>query len=397
MSTSAILPPCTYTLLGHGDATYRLDLLPDLRISGMSSYSGWQQNGDTLSIERASGAPCTFVVSPLGNGVWVSSEDAGKRGLCLTPYNETDASLEKAVHRQRRFLVTDAAAQNREIVLLADGAVGPGSHPERRSWAVSGGRLVLFGINGLSARLVPLPEGGFTSDDGTVKWSPDRRKRSYVVHGLQRTCTNLIQYYFDNELQAQRETMFFGVPYWKHSWLPAAANLKNVFVMICVRHPLDWMVACYEYFKEHAGADQTVCANFSPEWTFQDFLFRQHYIWPSPAERWNSLNHHWLSLCQELGPGATIVRAESFQSLALQNQTLQALTSAYDPYLSLPKDPAVVSRRMTNICTVTDEPMNSSKYWEQHYLARYQPKDLNALKGILNAPLMQRLGYSWPG
>lgn len=204
----------------------------------------------------------------------------------------------------------------------------------------------------------------------------------------------MIEFLFSRQLNAPRTTQFFGSVYWKHGWLPSSNALGNTFIIICVRHPLDWMLACYEYFVREHGKDTTICSQFSPTWTFEEFLRRPHYFWPSPAERWNVMNQHWLNRVHETGSG-TIVRAEMLQSLALQSKTFHNLLSDYDPFMEVEVDKLLVANRMTNNCSSSSAPMDSHKYWERRYLEQYTPKMLQNVKEILDERLMQQLGYTW--
>lgn len=223
---------------------------------------------------------------------------------------------------------------------------------------------------------------------------PDLNRRRYLVCGLQRTCTNLFEHYFNTHLSAPRVTQFHGGQgYWKHGWLPVADQLRDLFVIVCVRHPLHWLSACYDYFLKEHGKDRSICPRYNPEWTFEEWVQKPHYQWPSPVERWNVMNEHWLRRVAELGVNAVIVRAEDCQTEWLQRSTFKRVLAQYDPLLPVQLTEGYVPNRLTNTNNQTVKGMDPTPYLHRTYLERYTPEMKDKVLQILDGRLLRKLGY----
>lgn len=271
-------------------------------------------------------------------------------------------------------------------------------HPDIRRWKVEGSKLRLYSSGGLEVAELEADRanlvGDFCGKTLKVTAAPLRR---YLVHGLQRTCTNLIEHCFRTKLCAPRVTQFHkGKSYWKHGWLPVAEQLNDVFVVICVRHPLHWLTACFDYFCAEWGKDGTICPHFDPGDSFHGWLEKPHYNWPCPAERWNVMNNHWWHKVAELGSCGTIVRAEDCQTEWVQRVTLRRLLTQYDPLLPEYLLDGFVRQRLNNTNQQTVEAMDSTPYLHQTYLERYSIVSLQSTLRVLDAGLMKRLGYVTP-
>ncbi|WP_081452394.1 hypothetical protein [Verrucomicrobium spinosum] len=384
-----------YKLAGTGASVHRLVLLEEHATqTNYAGVVGWHVLNGKLHLGWANGHTRQLAKDKAHPGHWISVERGSASMIRLMPSHPSDDLLTKQLTLRPHYRLSRGDDTPLPLSLSSDGSIGPGSSPRFRGWTITEGQLAFLGERGLTALL--RPEGSVFVDSCTPPWQLERHdtRRRYLVHGLQRTCTNVIEFLFSRQLNAPRTTQFFGSVYWKHGWLPSSNALGNTFIIICVRHPLDWMLACYEYFVREHGKDTTICSQFSPTWTFEEFLRRPHYFWPSPAERWNVMNQHWLNRVHETGSG-TIVRAEMLQSLALQSKTFHNLLSDYDPFMEVEVDKLLVANRMTNNCSSSSAPMDSHKYWERRYLEQYTPKMLQNVKEILDERLMQQLGYTW--
>ncbi len=288
----------------------------------------------------------------------------GKKEMDLTLYPGGWARVE-AIPAVRRWETTQTTLR----LLLADGSYGVELAETEKGLA-----------------------GIFEGQELTI--APDLRQRRYLVCGLQRTCTNLIQHYFNNYVGAPRVTLFHGgQAYWKHGWLPTAEHLRDIFVIVCMRHPLHWLVACYDYFVKEAGKDRSICPNFRATWTFEEWLENKHYAWPTPAERWNVMNGHWLERAGELGINAVVVRAEDCQTEWMQRVTFSRVLAQYDPLLSSQLTEGVVPNRLTNTNQQTAKPMDPTAYLHHTYLERYTAEMKTKALRILDKKLMAKLGY----
>ncbi|MCW0220565.1 MAG: hypothetical protein OJI67_19720, partial [Prosthecobacter sp.] len=317
--------------------------------------------------------------------------------ISLMPVISLDNETKSFITRARRFWYMRESSGRRAMVFLPDGTIGPGAARCERSWQVVNNSLFILGQDTVTAELSFGDEkfsGHWLSHEkSAVSLEPYSKIRSYSIYGLQRTCTNLVQHFFDTQVPSFRQTRFNQRGYWKHGFLPCRTALKGTFLIICVRHPLHWLSACYAYFRAQHGSDGTICQLFDPKWTFCEFLQNKHYMWPTPMDRWNCMYQHWLSRSEELGVDAVLVKAESLQSPHLQAQTFQSLVNAFDPFINVNIEDGIESNRLTNICSVSPRAMDHSSYWEERYLKQYTDEMLNIAISSLDITLAERLGY----
>jgi hypothetical protein len=316
------------------------------------------------------------------------------------PATATSEMVKTAVQSKQAFPYPRFRGQleNREVrlTLYPGGCAYLTGTPSVRRWELCQDKLHLLMADGASSAVLSETEEGLTGilEDQLLTITPDLRKQRYLVCGLQRTCTNLIQHYFENQLGAQRVTQFHGGQgYWKHGWLPTASHLRDIFVMVCVRHPLHWLTACYDYFIREFGKDRSICPHFSNDWTFDQWLGERHYAWPTPVERWNVMNGHWLQRVAELGINAVVIRAEDCQTDCLQRTTFSRLQGQYDPLIPPQIAPRFVANRLTNTNQQSTKAMDPTPYLHRTYLERYSPDTMEKTLEMLDKGLMIRLGY----
>jgi hypothetical protein len=304
-------------------------------------------------------------------------------------------SLWRQLAEQMRFRAK-FGDQEVPLILFPDGWTCLQGFSNLRRWETTHSAIRLLLDDGSIGAELAWRGTGFTGEYAgqSLHVTAETRRRRYLVCGLQRTCTNLIQYFFNNRLEAPRVTQFQGGQiYWKHGWLPMAEHLRDIFVIVCVRHPLHWMAACYDYFINEFGKDESICPIFNPTWTFNEWLMKPHYNWPSPAERWNVMNRHWLCRVDELGLNATFVRAEDCQTEWLQRTTFSRVLAQYDPLLPSHLTEGFVPNRLTNTNQPSTNAMDPASYLHHTFLGRYTPESKDKVLNILDTNLMQKLGY----
>ncbi len=384
---------------------------------GALLQAAWHQRKPTLALypegdadwtpERVGKAAAWGAGSPGCAHQAFSAFDAGALREQLAGLNQAapcasaapdSAVLRNQVADQARYVLRIGDAVN-AATFFAEGWVRAVNRPDLRRWEIGDGMLRLLGEDG-SEKGSAKPRGAEWVGEiqgQRLEFHPAPLRR-YLVCGLQRSCTNLFEHYFRTRLDAPRVTQFHdGKVYWKHGWLPAATELRDVFVIVCVRHPLHWLTACFDYFQREHGKDGTVCGKFDPQWTFEEWLERPHYQWPCPAERWNTLNAHWLQRASELGPGAVVVRAEDCQTQMVQRATMRRVLALYDPLLPDRVLDGFIGQRLTNSNRTTNAAMNPEPYLHETYLARYPEAARAKMERVLDAGLMASLGYGDTG
>lgn len=283
------------------------------------------------------------------------------------------------------------------LTLFPDGWVSLEGKSHYRKWEVKNDSLYLL-LNDQSVGVELKNKGLFFAGElhgTTIRISPEIKRKRYVIRGLQRTCTNLIQYFFEKQIKAHRVTKFNNSKvYWKHGWLPENEQLKDLFLIVCVRHPLHWLTACYDYFCAHHGGDGTICSKFNPSWTFEEFLEKEHYSWPTPIERWNVMNNHWLQRVNGQPTQSAIVRAEDCQTEFMQHNILRGLLAKFNPLARQDILIPSIKGRLTNTNQQTATPMDPTPYLHKIYLNRYTEETLKNTYATLDSELMRKLSYA---
>jgi len=127
------------------------------------------------------------------------------------------------------------------------------------------------------------------------------------MFGLQRTCTNVVlKGIKKNFRMISRER---GRE-WKHGRVRKSADDIPILVF-CFREPFAWLSSMYRW---SFSGDRHGCPHFCKAWSFTDFLARRHYDWPTPVDRWNDLNRHYLNWVQDHPERGIVVRSEDMMS-----------------------------------------------------------------------------------
>ena len=222
----------------------------------------------------------------------------------------------------------------------------------------------------------------------------------FKVFGLQRTCTNLMVHLLKLNFLVQ-PTEAGG--HWKHGparGFPWEFEGHAVRLVICVKDPLAWLDSFYRWCRRNARADGEFsdpglhASKFDKTYDFAQFLHSPCYDQPTPMDRWNQLNRHWLELSGD-DRLVQVVRAEDVYAPAGQRRTLRRIEREFGlsrrcRLLHVEPRRVAVSQR------VTDKPMNP-EYFQQHvYLQSYTADLLDFLSRRVDHDLMARLNYRLP-
>jgi hypothetical protein len=209
---------------------------------------------------------------------------------------------------------------------------------------------------------------------------------SVKMFGLQRTCTNVVltglkAKFFIASRERGRE--------WKHGPMGRAGD--DTPVIVCsFREPLASLVSMDRW---SFSSDRDGCPHFRKGWSFAEFLANRHYDWPTPLDRWNEINRHYLEW----------VQAHLQRGIALRSEDMMSPDDARRQYLRIGDHfflrqrgdhVHVFKRRVNNSQALLQQPMNFDDYTQRRYLAEY-PDDVRA--GLVRGAdpwVLEQLGYT---
>lgn len=216
-------------------------------------------------------------------------------------------------------------------------------------------------------------------NDGVL--SPQRHAE-LKIHGLPRTCTNLIARQLAHHFDA---TVYSNRRGWKHG-----ANLlregdvlngQPVQFVVCVKHPYPWLVSFHRFERQGRGSDVS----------FEDFVLGSclTYREQNPIDVYNYLNRMWLGAFINSSSGQ-LVRSEQFQSD--QVATLSSIEASF----RLRRTKACLEpefRRIGPDEIVRPRKFDSSYYDDQKFMRQFNKALLWEVNDRLDHHLIARLGY----
>lgn len=206
------------------------------------------------------------------------------------------------------------------------------------------------------------------------------------MFGLQRTCTNVVlKGIKKNFRMISRER---GRE-WKHGRVRKSADDIPILVF-CFREPFAWLSSMYRW---SFSGDRHGCPHFCKEWSFTEFLARRHYNWPTPVDRWNDLNRHYLNWVQDHPERGIVVRSEDMMSP--KDARRQYLRIGEKFGLERTSDQIHVFRRRVNQSQkLLPEPMDFSYFTERLYLDQYPGEVRDFLAERIDSWVTGQLSYS---
>lgn len=214
---------------------------------------------------------------------------------------------------------------------------------------------------------------------------PSESVPSIKVFGLQRTCTNVVlkglkANFFVASRERGRE--------WKHGEIGRSGQDIPVIVC-CFREPLAWLVSMYHW---SFSGDRHGCPHFRKRRSFADFLTHRHYDWPTPLERWNAINRHYLQW----------LRDHPKQGIAVRSEDMMSAEDARRQYLRIGEHFAlrrrsqhihIFQRRVNNTQQLLRRPMDFGYYAQRQYLAEYSAEARAAVATGADQWVVDQLGY----
>lgn len=214
----------------------------------------------------------------------------------------------------------------------------------------------------------------------------------FKVYGLQRTGTNLMQALMARNFHVRYLTE--QATGWKHGPLSEAAMANDgvpTRFIFCVKNPYAWLVSCYRYFRGGYQLDQTLPASFyaDPSMSFEEFLHRPMYEFPTPLHRWNFMNRCWLMSLPE--KRTVVARQEDHLQDELQHRLLAEIECKFS--LRRRSEHLEVTDRQVDVNTTVKGPVDRDRYLLREYMAEYSPSLLALVNQSLDHALVSRLGY----
>lgn len=215
---------------------------------------------------------------------------------------------------------------------------------------------------------------------------PNNRAPSIKMFGLQRTCTNVVlkglkANFFVASREKGRE--------WKHGRIGRSGDDVPI-VVCCFREPLAWLASMYRW---SFSGDKNGCPHFRTAWTFTDFLANPHYEWPTPLDRWNKINRHYLDWLQ----------ANPTRGIAVRSEDMMSLEDARREYVRIGEQFSlrrrstqvhVFKKRVNNSQELMRRPMDFDYYAERRYLAQYSVDVRHELARNVAHDVVEQLGYA---
>ncbi|MEM1226617.1 MAG: hypothetical protein AAGJ40_13030 [Planctomycetota bacterium] len=214
-----------------------------------------------------------------------------------------------------------------------------------------------------------------------IQLSPDRHAR-IKIHGLPRTCTNLLTVQLERHFDA---TVYANDLGWKHG--PNLFRQGDVLhrepmqFIVCVKHPYSWLVSFFK-FDQSAHSYKT---------SFRDFVLGQcrTYGGHNPIDRYNFLNRMWLAATTDAQFGQT-VHSERMQSN--QVETLALLESRLRIRRTRPSLHAE-TRRIGPDEQIRRRAFDPSPYRSQDFLRLFDANLLREVNERLDSDVVTKLGY----
>lgn len=209
---------------------------------------------------------------------------------------------------------------------------------------------------------------------------------SIKMFGLQRTCTKVVlkgvkANYFVTSRERGRE--------WKHGQIGLSGDDVPIIVC-CFRNPLARLTSMYRW--SHSG-DRHGCPHFRRGWSFAEFLSRPHYDWPTPLERWNALNLHYLEWIQTHPERGLAVRSEDMMSL--EDARRQYLRIGVHFALRPQSDCVhVFDRRVNCSQELLTDAMEFDYYRQRRYLTDYSSEARAEISRQADPWVLRQLAYT---
>ena len=211
----------------------------------------------------------------------------------------------------------------------------------------------------------------------------------FKVFGLQRTGTNLMVALMLHNFHVH--SLEIGAE-WKHGPIREPERMWNAQLarfILCVKNPCAWAVSCYRYLRNSYGFDPTVSLEFQrdPSVSFEEFLIRPSYGFPTPIHHWNQMYRLWLGT---LPPQRTVVVRQEDQ-LIDQRKLLQTVQRQ----LGLSPRAAVLEGFAEKVDTDSRllGRMDFDYYLDRQYMLEYSPCVLERINALIDTSLMKRFGY----
>jgi hypothetical protein len=215
---------------------------------------------------------------------------------------------------------------------------------------------------------------------------PSEPVPSVKMFGLQRTCTNVVlkglkANFFIASRERGRE--------WKHGKIGRSGQ-DIPAIVCCFREPLAWLLSMYHW---SFSGDQHGCSHFRKGWSFGQFLARQHYEWPTPLDRWNALNRHYLEW----------LHAHPNEGIAVRSEDMMSQDDARKQYLRIgehfglrhrSQHIRVFQRRVNNTQVLLRRPRDFGYYGQRRYLDQYSGESLAAVAANSDPWLLEQLDYA---
>jgi hypothetical protein len=206
------------------------------------------------------------------------------------------------------------------------------------------------------------------------------------MFGLQRTCTNVVLKGLKaNFLVASREK---GRE-WKHGRIGRSGDDVPIIVC-CFREPLAWLASMYRW---SFSGDKNGCPHFQTGWSFSEFLASPHYDWPTPLDRWNEMNRHYLDW----------LKANPTRGIAIRSEDMMSPEDARREYMRIGEKFGlrrrstqlhVFKRRVNNSQALMRRPMDFDYYTERRYLAQYPEDVRSGVQRSVARDVAEQLGYA---
>lgn len=215
---------------------------------------------------------------------------------------------------------------------------------------------------------------------------PGEAAPSVKMFGLQRTCTNVVlkglkANFFVTSRERGRE--------WKHGLIGRSGD-EIPIIVCCFREPLAWLVSMYRW---SFSGDRDGCPHFRKGWSFVDFLANRHYDWPTPLDRWNAINRHYLEWLQ----------ANPERGIAVRSEDMMSLDDARQQYLRIGEHFSlrrrgghvhVFKRRLNNSQVLQRRSMDFDYYTQRRYLAEYPDNMRTGVVRRADPWVLEQLGYT---
>lgn len=217
----------------------------------------------------------------------------------------------------------------------------------------------------------------------------------FKVFGLQRTGTNLMQFLLLHNFDTC--SLHGKVFEWKHGRILSghqnwSINGEEVRLIVCVKNPYAWTVSCYKFFQRKFPSDKSACPRFRKEWSFEDFVTRQHYSFLHPIDRWNQMYSHWLDFPLnkkrlEVVLNEEVLTLDTQKKKLKEIQTRQGLTLCSE-------EVGGAFRHITYDMKMGDK-FNSDYYKNHLYLSAHTQKTIDFINAHVNKELLRTFGYPY--